>query len=122
MKGSIYVMPMRCQERSVVTKWFNRGEEFERESDQLRKDWIDDKKRLVAPSHLPFEVADSIWKNPNIGVRRAGKLAEVLVAVCPELDNLSEAMAEDSMSIARKRHLLSTTPHTSHWLGSFRYH
>jgi len=90
---------------SVVAKWFNRGEEFERESDQLRRAWVNDEARLVAPSNLPFEVANSIWKNPNIRVRKAISLAKVLVEVSPKLDNLSSALAERAMSVARRKHL-----------------
>jgi len=90
---------------SVVGKWFNRGEEFERESDHLRRAWMSGEMRLVAPSHLPFEVANSIWKNPNIGAGLAGRLAKVLVDMSPELNDLSEDMAERAMSVARRRHV-----------------
>lgn len=90
---------------SVVAKWFNRGEEFEEESDRLRKAWVNDEMQLVAPSHLPFEVANSIWKNPNIPTRKAVSLVKVLVELSPKLDVLTEATAGEAMSIARKRRL-----------------
>jgi predicted nucleic acid-binding protein len=90
---------------SVVAKWFNRGEEFEGQSDQIRRAWVNDEIDLVAPSHLPFEVANSIWKNPNIGVRRASNLAKVLVEVSPRLQDLSGQMAERTMAIARRKNI-----------------
>jgi predicted nucleic acid-binding protein len=90
---------------SVVSKWFNRGEQFEKESNGLRKAWVDDKIELVAPSHLPFEVANSIWKNPNIHARRASRLVRVLVRVSPKLDELSEEIAGEAMAIARRKGL-----------------
>ena len=89
---------------SVVAKWFNRGEEFEGESDRLRRAWVNDELELIAPAHLPYEVANSIWKNPNIGVRQAGKLARVLIGVCPALTGLSEELADRAMSFARRKH------------------
>jgi len=45
---------------SVVAKWFNRGEEYENEAAAVRKAWVSDELELIAPSHLPFEVANSI--------------------------------------------------------------
>ncbi len=88
---------------SVVAKWFNRGEELENESYQIRKAWINDEIQLEAPSHLPYEVANSIWKNPNIGTRKAGSLARALVEVSPRLHNITEAAAKQTMLIARRR-------------------
>jgi predicted nucleic acid-binding protein len=90
---------------SVVSKWFNRGEEFEKESYQLKRAWINDEIHLVAPSHLPFEVANSIWKNTNVGARRAVMLAKILVELSPQLNELSESVAGQAMSIARRKHL-----------------
>jgi predicted nucleic acid-binding protein len=90
---------------SVVAKWFNRGEEFEKESDQFRRAWINDEIQLEAPSHLPFEVANSIWKNPNIQIRKAGSLAKALVELSPRLHDLTETMAERAMLIARRRQI-----------------
>ena len=90
---------------SVVAKWFNRGEEFEKESDYLRRAWISDKIQLESPSHLLFEVASSVWKNPNIGIRKAASLAKVLVEAGPSLNNLTESMAEQTMLVARRRRI-----------------
>ena len=88
---------------SIVAKWFNRGEEFEKESDGLRRAWVNNEIQLDAPAHLPFEVANSIWKNPNISVRKAGSLAKVLVEVSPKLHDLTDFLAEQAMSIARRK-------------------
>jgi predicted nucleic acid-binding protein len=90
---------------SVVAKWFNRGEEFEKESDRLRRAWVNDVIQLEAPSHLPFEVANSIWKNPNVRARKAASLTKALVEVAPRLYNLTEATAEQAMSLARRRQI-----------------
>lgn len=88
---------------SVVAKWFNRGEDLEEESDRLRTAWVNDEVRLEAPSHLQFEVANSIWKNPNVPARTAGSLAKALVEIAPKLHNLTEIMAEQTMSLAQRR-------------------
>ncbi len=90
---------------SVVAKWFNRGEEFEEQSDRLRSLWVNDEIELAAPSHLPYEVANSIWKNPNVSARRAGGLAKVLIDVSPKLNDLSGPMAERTMAFARRKRL-----------------
>ena len=90
---------------SVVAKWFNRGEEYEREAIALRKAWVGDKMELVAPSHLPFEVANSIWKNPNIRPRHVGTLVRLMVRISPRLKDLSEEVAVKAMSLARRRSL-----------------
>ncbi len=90
---------------SVVAKWFNRGEDFEGESDLLRRAWLKDDVKLAAPAHLPFEVANSIWKNSNIGIRKATNLVKILVDVSPELHDLTEPLAGHAMSIARSREL-----------------
>ncbi len=88
---------------SIVAKWFNRGEDHEKESDNLRRRWVEDEVRLEAPSHLPFEVANSIWKNRNINVGKARSLAKVLADVAPRLHDLTASTAEEAMSIARRR-------------------
>jgi len=90
---------------SVVAKWFNRGEDFERESDLLRGAWVRDDVKLSAPAHLPFEVANSIWKNPNVGTQKARGMAKVLVELSPKLHDLTESLAESAMSIARRKRL-----------------
>jgi predicted nucleic acid-binding protein len=87
---------------SVVAKWFNRGEEFENESDKLRIAWVNDEIQLEAPAFLPFEVANSIWKNPNVGTKKAGSLLRSLIEISPRLHDL-EGTAEQAMSIARRR-------------------
>jgi len=68
---------------SVVAKWFNRGEEYENEAAAVRKAWVSDELELIAPSHLPFEVANSIWKNPNVRARHASTLVKLLVRISP---------------------------------------
>jgi len=90
---------------SVVAKWFNRGEDYEDKASAVRKAWVDDELELIAPSHLPFEVANSIWKNPNIKARNAGILAKLMVRLSPRLDSLSEELAQESMSLARRKGL-----------------
>lgn len=66
---------------------------------------MEDEIQLEAPSHLPFEVANSIWKNRNIDVRKARSLASALVDIAPRLHDLTESMAEQVMSIARGRRI-----------------
>ena len=90
---------------SVVAKWFNRGEDFQKESDVLRRAWVNDELQLQSPSHLPFEVANSIWKNPNVSARKARSLTKALVEIAPKLHNLTEGMAEQAMLIARRRRI-----------------
>lgn len=90
---------------SIVAKWFNRGEEFEKESDQFRRAWVGDKIQLEAPAHLSFEVANSIWKNRNVNVREARGLAKALVDIAPRLHDLTENMAEQAMLLARGKHV-----------------
>jgi len=90
---------------SVVAKWVNKGEEYENEAAAVRKAWVSDELELTAPSHLPFEVANSIWKNPNVRARHAGTLVKLMVRISPTLDGLSEELAQESMSLARRKGL-----------------
>ena len=90
---------------SVVAKWFNRGEEYEDEASAVRKAWARDELELIAPSHLPFEVANSIWKNPNVRARHATTLVKLMVRISPRLEGLSEELAQESMSLARRKGL-----------------
>ena len=66
---------------------------------------MNDEIELSAPSTLPFEVANSIWKNTNIRAQRARNLAKVLVQLSPRLVGLSEAVAGEAISVARKGRL-----------------
>jgi predicted nucleic acid-binding protein len=106
---------------SVVAKWFNRGEQFENEAAVLRSAWVRDELELLAPSHLPYEVANSVWKNPNVGSREAGTLVKLLVKLSPKLVDLSEDLASETMDVARKKRMtfydasyLAVAKHFSH--------
>lgn len=90
---------------SVIAKWFNRGEEFEKESDKLRAAWVSDEVQLQAPSHLQFEVANSIWKSPSVPSRKASRLAKMLVNIAPKLHDLTEVMAVQAMLLARRSNI-----------------
>jgi len=90
---------------SVVAKWFNSGEEFENEAIALRNAWTEDRIELVAPRLLPFEVANSIWRNPNLNMEEARALARLVIKLSPKLTGLTEEVAELAMSLARRKHL-----------------
>ncbi len=86
---------------SVVAKWFNRGEANEREATLLRDAWIDRRTELFAPSLLLFEVANAIWKNPNVDRKTARSLTRLAVRISPSLLNPKEEVAEQAMRLAR---------------------
>ncbi len=60
---------------------------------------------LYAPSLLLFEVANSIWKNPNIPRKTARSLVRLAVKISPTLLNPSEEVAEQTLLLARKTRL-----------------
>lgn len=88
---------------SVVGKWFNRGEENEKEATALRNGWVEGVVDLCAPSLLLFEVANSIWKNPRVAPRTARSLVRLAVRISPTLLNPQEQVAEEAMVLARRR-------------------
>src|SRR5436309_1860341 len=90
---------------SVVAKWFNRGEEYEKEAMALRDGWVEGDIELYAPSLLIFEVANSIWKNPSVSHRTARSLVRLAVRMSPTLLNPQEDVAEQAMVLARKTKL-----------------
>jgi len=90
---------------SVVAKWFNRGEANEEEATRLRDKWVDGRVELYAPSLLLFEVANSIWNNPNVPGKTAYSLVRLAVRVLPTLLNPQEDVAEQAMLLARRKRL-----------------
>ncbi|MBI2185481.1 MAG: type II toxin-antitoxin system VapC family toxin [Thaumarchaeota archaeon] len=90
---------------SVVAKWFNTGEAYEKEARNLRDAWISGKLHLRAPSMLPFEVANSIWKNPNISTKVARSLVRLVIRLSPDLMNPREEDSEQAMLLARRTKL-----------------
>lgn len=60
---------------------------------------------LVAPTLLHFEVANSIWKNPNVSARKALSLVRLLVRLAPKLVDLREEEAEQAMFLGRRKKL-----------------
>jgi len=89
----------------VVAKWFNRGEEYEKEAGELRDGWVAEKVELLGPSMLPFEVANSIWRNPNLSSKEAVSLVRLLLRLSPRLVGLEEETAKAAMTLARKKRL-----------------
>jgi predicted nucleic acid-binding protein len=90
---------------SVVAKWFNKGESNEAEAIALRKAWISGDVELMSPTLLHFEVANSIWKNPNVSARRARSLVRILVKLVPKLVDLGGDEADRAMLLARRKNL-----------------
>jgi predicted nucleic acid-binding protein len=61
--------------------------------------------KLYAPSLLLFEVANSIWKNPNVLSKTARSLVRLAVRVSPTLLNPQEEVAEQALLLARRTKL-----------------
>ncbi len=89
----------------MVAKWFNRSEVNEEEANLLRDEWVDGRVELYAPSLLLFEVANSIWKNPNVTGRVARSLVGLAVRISPTLLNPQEGVAEQAILLARRKKL-----------------
>lgn len=87
---------------SVVSKWFNKGEEFEEEADTLREAWATGGVELFSPSLMLFEVANSIWKNPNTPNDVARALVKAAVSISPNLVTPRARVVGMAMSVARK--------------------
>ncbi len=49
-----------------------------------------------------FEVANSIWKNPNVATDVASALVKLAVRVSPTLVNPEESVVEMAMRVARR--------------------
>lgn len=87
---------------SVVSKWFNKGESNEEQATLLREAWVERRVRLVAPSLIIFEVANSIWKNPGTPDALARSLVKTATNLSPTPVNLSVRLCGQAMQIARK--------------------
>ncbi len=61
---------------SVAAKWFLKGEKYESEGFNLRRDYEAGKVELHAPSLILYEVCNTIWKRKDIARETASKLAE----------------------------------------------
>lgn len=59
----------------------------------------------MAPALLHFEVANSIWKNPNVSARSARSLIRLMVRLAPKLVDLGADVAEQAMSLGRRKRL-----------------
>ena len=90
---------------SVVVKWFNRGEAYEKEAIVLRNAWGRAAIVLYAPELLQFEVANAIWKNPKIDEPGARMMARLAIRLTPFPMGLTENLAEESMQMARTTNL-----------------
>lgn len=87
---------------SVVSKWFNKGESDEEQATSLREAWTERRVKLVAPSLILFEVANSIWKNPGTPDDLARSLVKTATNLSPTPINLSARLNGQAMQIARK--------------------
>jgi predicted nucleic acid-binding protein len=90
---------------SVMAKWFNKGESYEREAFSLRTDWVEGRVELLAPSLITYEVCNSIWKNPNVDRERASSLSKLAIRLAPTLLDVGEAESSQSMDLGRKSKL-----------------
>ena len=68
----------------------------------LREAWTGGRIRLFAPSLMIFEVANSIWKNPNTGDDLARSLVKAAMNLSPTLINPTALVVGQAMLVARK--------------------
>jgi len=87
---------------SVMAKWFNRGETNEQEAIALRDAWSTGKIALFSPALILFEVANSIWKNPNTEPREARSLVRLAVRLVPNFMEINEDISEEAMALAKR--------------------
>lgn len=87
---------------SVASKWFLRGETFEKESLRLKADFEDGKVSLLAPKLMLYEVGNAIWKREDVKLEEALELVKLAheylshILVDPTVEDL-----ETSMRIAK---------------------
>lgn len=56
---------------SVAVKWFN-AEELSDKAAEVKDAYVRGDLELAAPSHIIYEVGNSIWKNPQLADKDAG--------------------------------------------------
>jgi len=83
--------PRHLIDASVVAKWFNRGESHEQEA--------------FGPSHIVYEICNSIWKKSNVDRELASSLSKLVVRLAPTLLNIGEAESSEPMDMVRKNKL-----------------
>lgn len=87
---------------SVVAKWFN-IEELSEKAVELKDVCVKGGLTLAAPTHLIYEVGNSIWKNPQLTDKDAANAITALLHMDLELLPPSGERASRTIEIARSR-------------------
>ncbi len=87
---------------SVAAKWFNL-EELSDKAGEIKEAYVRGKIQLFAPTHLIYEVGNSIWRNTQLTDNDVGNAIISLLRLGLELLAPNEERAGRTMEIARSR-------------------
>lgn len=90
---------------SVVAAWFIPGEPWSVKAKRLRDEYAEGRVRLYAPSILPYELSNSLWKAVRRGLMDfevASACVEAFSKVSPELLPLDLNKQVEALRIAVK--------------------
>ncbi len=89
---------------SVAAKWFNLEELSDKATD-IKEAYVKGDLELAAPTHIIYEVGNSIWKNKQLTETEASDALAALLQLSLQLLEPTSERAKRAMKIAKSRNI-----------------
>ena len=89
---------------SVAAKWFNL-EELSDKAAYIKEAYVKGDLELAAPTHIIYEVGNSIWKNKQLTETEASDALAALLQLSLQLLEPTSERAKRAMKIAKSRNI-----------------